>query len=92
MTYIGSIVNMHFKNGDRKKFTKELFRKEISGAYDLGAMDFIDEFIREIKDQELTKDEIIGELEKIALERYEKSKKTFGLFKLPRFTVDDFAR
>lgn len=92
MTYIGSIVNMHFKTGDRKKMTRDVFRKEISGAYDLGAMDFIDEFIRDIKDQELTKDEIIGELEKISLERYEKSKKTFGLFKLPKYTVDDFAR
>jgi uncharacterized membrane protein YjjP (DUF1212 family) len=92
MTYIGSIINMHFRNGDRKKFTKDLFRKEVSGAYEMGVLDFIDEFIREIKDHELNKDEIIGELEKIALERYEKSKKTFGLFKLPKYTVDDFAR
>jgi hypothetical protein len=83
---------MHFKTCDRKKISRDVFRKEISGAYDMGALDFIDGFLKEFKNQEITKDELIGELEKISLERYEKSKKTFGLFKLPKFTVDDLAK
>jgi hypothetical protein len=85
-------MHIHFRECDRKKMNKETFRKEISGAYIMGAMDFIHDFIQEYRNQSLTMDEVVGELEKIALEKYELSKKTHKLIKLPKFTVDNFAR
>jgi len=87
MSYPHKITSLHFKQGDRKKISKDLFFKEISGAYAMGAMNLIDEIVAKYKNDTLTKDELIGELEILTIQKYDQCKKNFGLFKLPRVTI-----
>ena len=87
MRYVNLVTRSHYKQNDRKKMSMDVFRKEISGAYTYGQMEMAIELINRSSD--LTRDEIIGELQLIVKDSYHKCKKEFGLIKCPTLELED---
>lgn len=87
MNYVSNIVRLHYKQHDRKKFSLDVFRKEIAGAYEYGKLESTIELVK--RSEGLTRDELIGEMHILIKDTYHKCRKEFGLLKIPMLELED---